>query len=44
MRCSRMTEADLHGLTLLVRSHVSPYGAFDLDVEARLGLESRDAA
>jgi TnpA family transposase len=40
----RMTEADLRGLTPLVWGHVSPYGAFDLDMEARLDLEIRHAA
>ena len=29
---------------LVVRSHVSPYGTFDLDMEARLDLDWREAA
>jgi TnpA family transposase len=40
----RMTEADVRGLTPLVWSHVSPYGAFDLDMERRLDLEIQQAA
>jgi TnpA family transposase len=40
----RMTEADFRGLTPLVWGHVSPYGAFDLDMEQRLDLELREAA
>jgi hypothetical protein len=40
----RMTDADLRGLTPLVWGHVSPYGAFDPDMEARLDLEIADAA
>jgi TnpA family transposase len=40
----RMTEADVRGLTPLVWGHVSPYGAFDLDMEQRLDLELREAA
>jgi TnpA family transposase len=40
----RMTEADVRGLTPLIWSHVSPYGAFDLDMERRLDLEIKDAA
>jgi hypothetical protein len=31
-------------LTPLVWGHVSPYGAFDLDLEQRLDLEVREAA
>ena len=30
--------ADARGLTPLVWGHVSPYGAFDLDMERRLDL------
>ena len=41
---SRMTQADFRGLTPLVWGHVSPYGAFDLDMERRLDLELREAA
>jgi hypothetical protein len=40
----RMTEADVRGLMPLVWGHVSPYGAFDLDMEQRLDLELREAA
>ena len=36
---ARMTPADVRGLTPLVWGHVSPYGAFDLDMERRLDLE-----
>jgi hypothetical protein len=31
--------ADARGLTPLVWGHVSPYGAFDLDMEQRLDLD-----
>ncbi len=41
---ARMTAADARGLTPLVWAHVSPYGAFDLDMEQRLDLELREAA
>ena len=41
---ARMTPADRRGLTLLVWSHVSPYGAFDLDMEQRLDLDVLAAA
>ena len=41
---ARMTPADTRGLTPLVWGHVSPYGAFDLDMEQRLDLEPREAA
>ena len=41
---ARMTEADMRGLTPLVWGHVSPYGAFDLDMDHRLDLEIRQAA
>lgn len=40
----RMTEADVRGLTPLVWSHVSPYGAFNLDMDRRLDLELKMAA
>ena len=36
---ARMTPADVRGLTPLVWAHVSPYGAFDLDMEQRLDLD-----
>ena len=39
----RMTEADVRGLTPLVWSHVSPYGAFNLDMEQRLDIEIKAA-
>ena len=39
-----MTEADRRGLTPLVWDHVSPYGAFDLDMDARLDIDQRQAA
>ena len=41
---ARMTEADIRGLTPLVWGHVSPYGAFDLDMDARLDIDERQAA
>ena len=41
---ARMTPADARALTPLVWGHVSPYGAFDLDLEQRLDLEVRAAA
>jgi hypothetical protein len=41
---ARMTPADGRGLTPLVWSHVSPYGAFDLDMEQRLDLDVLAAA
>ena len=41
---SQMTQADIHGLTPLVWGHVSPYYAFDLDMDRRLDLELREAA
>ena len=40
----RMTQADIRGLTPLVWGHVSPYGAFDLDMDRRLDLELKEAA
>jgi TnpA family transposase len=40
----RMTAPDLRGLTPLVWGHVSPYGAFDLDMKQRLDIELREAA
>jgi TnpA family transposase len=36
---ARLTPADRRGLTPLVWGHVSPYGAFDLDMEQRLDLD-----
>ena len=41
---ARMTPADRRGLTPLMWSHVSPYGIFNLDMEARLDLEWKQAA
>ena len=41
---ARMTPADLRALTPLVWGHVSPYGAFDLDMEQRLDLDGLVAA
>src|SRR4051812_31509868 len=41
---ARMTSADRRGLTPLVWGHVSPYGAFDLDMEQRLDLDVLTAA
>ena len=41
---ARMTPADRRGLTPLVWGHVSPYGAFDLDMARRLDLDLREAA
>jgi len=40
---ARMTEADMRGLTPLVWGHVSPYGVFDLDMDARLDIGERQA-
>jgi TnpA family transposase len=37
----RMTEADWRGLTPLFYGHVNPYGLFDLNMEARIPLESQ---
>ena len=34
----------IRGLTPLVWGHVSPYGAFDLDMDRRLDLELKEAA
>jgi hypothetical protein len=36
---ARLAPADRRGLTPLVWGHVSPYGAFDLDMEQRLDLD-----
>ena len=41
---ARMTSADMRGLTPLVWSHVSPYGAFDLDMATQLDLDVRKVA
>ena len=41
---ARMTPADRRGLTPLVWGHVSPYGAFDLDMARRLDLDLNEAA
>lgn len=41
---ARLTPADRRGLTPLVWGHVSPYGAFDLDMEQRLDLDLPVAA
>ena len=41
---ARMTPADARGLTPLVWGHVSPYGAFDLDMEQRLDLDDLQEA
>jgi TnpA family transposase len=41
---TRMTDADLRGLTPLTWAHVTPYGVFDLDMDARLDLGERRAA
>jgi len=41
---ARLTPADRRGLTPLVWGHVSPYGAFDLDIEQRLDLDLPAAA
>ena len=40
----RMTAADSRGLTPLIWAHVSPYGAFDLDMDRRLDIGLREAA
>jgi TnpA family transposase len=36
----RMTPADIRALTPLIWGHISPYGAFDLDMEQRLDLDA----
>jgi hypothetical protein len=41
---ARMTAEDRRGLTPLVWGQVSPYGAFDLDMDARLDLDILAAA
>jgi TnpA family transposase len=41
---ARMTPADIRALTPLVWGHVSPYGAFDLDLEQRLDPDGLAAA
>ena len=41
---ARTSPADRRGLTPLVWGHVSPYGTFDLDMEALLDLDWREAA
>ena len=41
---ARMTPADARALTPLMWGYVSPYGAFDLDMDQRLDLELRDVA
>ena len=41
---SVLTAAGLRGLTPLVWAHVSPYGAFDLDMARRLDIEVKVAA
>jgi len=41
---ARMTSAGRRSLTPLVWGHVSPYGAFDLDMEQRLDLDVPAAA
>ncbi len=40
----RLTEADRRGLTPLLWAHVSPYGAFDLDMKRRLDIDLKEAA
>ena len=40
----RLTPAERRGLTPLVCGHVSPYEAFDLDMEQRLDLDLPVAA
>ena len=35
----RLTAEDLRGLTPLMYSHISPYGAFHLDMHSRLDIE-----
>ncbi len=40
----RMTAADARGLTPLIWAHVSPYGAFDLDMDRRLDIGLKEAA
>jgi hypothetical protein len=36
----RMTEGDHWALTPLIHNHMNPYGAFELDMEARLPLDT----
>jgi hypothetical protein len=38
---SHLAPEDLHGLTLLIFSHVNPYGTFKLNMEARIPLEAK---
>ena len=37
---ARMTPDDLRALTPLIYAHVTPYGTFKLDMQARLPLEA----
>jgi TnpA family transposase len=37
----RLTGEDFRALTPLIHAHVNPYGAFELDMEARLPLDER---
>lgn len=41
---ARLTPADLRGLTPLIYQHVTPYGAFELDLTKRLPLREQRAA
>jgi hypothetical protein len=36
----RMTPEDLRALTPLIYAHVTPYGAFTLDMQERIPLEA----
>ncbi len=40
---SRMTSQDLSALTPLIFHHINPYGTFDLDMEARIPIETEVA-
>ena len=37
---TRMTPDDLHALTPLIYTHITPYGTFRLDMNERLPLEA----
>jgi TnpA family transposase len=41
---AKMKPEDLRGLSPLIYGHVNPYGVFDLDMSARLPIETRVAA
>src|ERR671910_3402308 len=41
---NRLASEDLCGLTLLIFSHVNPYGTFKLDMNACIPLEANEAS